>query len=40
MTVFVELVTGTELLALFAHQTLIGTEKLVFHVMDLEFGTH
>ena len=40
MIVFVELVIGTELLAFFAHQTLIGTEELVFHAMDRGFGTH
>lgn len=40
MIVFVEQETGTELLVLYVHQTLIGTEKAVLLVMEVDYGTH
>ena len=40
MIVSVDQETGTELRVLSVHQTLTGMEKLVLHVMELEFGTH
>jgi hypothetical protein len=40
MIVFAEQETGTEQLVLYAHQILIGTEKAVLLVMEVDYGTH
>ena len=40
MIAFVDQETGMELYVLSVHQTLTGMERLVLHVMEVEFGTH
>lgn len=40
MIVFVEVEIGMEQHVLFAHQILIGTEKAVLLVMEVEYGIH